>query len=356
MPPRAGPTGEAPDLLKRVTPWVERLDDRLRARPLPPAPLPPLEAHSVSVVVQGPVGRPGDQQHRWTVAALASVRRVLPGAELVLSTWQGSDVSDLDADELVLSADPGPSLPRDPSHVVNNVNRQVVTTRRGLLKATRPHAWKLRTDMELVHGGALALFGGWPARAADARVLGERILVPTPYTFNPCRVYSRFPYMVSDWSQLGTREDLLEVWSAPRWDPVYEWLLGRRIVASEQWVWMSLLNRHDMDAFIGRRDVVEHSALCLVNNAVVLELDDLGLRMNKVSPHLGHRAALWTHGEWQAAYERVCCGARPRHRVDRQALLRTAIDRLWVNGLALPLIGPPADQTPSPRPVVPPLP
>lgn len=349
-----GRTGEAPALLKRLTPWVERLDMGLRVRPTGAAGTPPLTAAEVSVVVHGPVGDPGDQQRGWTVAALASVRSVLPGAELVLSTWDGSELGGLEADRIVTSADPGPTPPRDPTHVPNNVNRQVVATRAGLQAASRPYAWKLRSDMQLVHDGALHLFHSWPARADRARVLTERLLVPAPYTFNPRRVYRRFPYMVSDWAQLGRREDLLEVWATPRWDVAHEWLLGRRLVPSEQWVWMSLLNRHDQDAFIGRPDVVEHSALCLVNNAVVLELDDLGLRMNKVSPHLGHRAALWTHGEWQAAYQRLCLGVRPRPLVDRQALLRGAIDRLWINGLARPLIGPPADQTPHPVPVPPP--
>lgn len=347
-------TGEAPDLLKRLTPFVERLDDRLRAHPEPPGQAMRVDKRDVSVVVQGPVGQPGDQQRGWTLAALASVRRVLPDAELVLSTWTGTDVRGLDADVLVLNEDPGPTPSRDPTHVVNNVNRQITSTRGGLDKAAGTVAWKLRTDMELLHAGALRFFGAWPERAGGARVLGERILVPPYYTFNPRRVYRRFPYTVSDWAQLGTRQDLLDVWSAPRWELSHEWLLGRRIVPSEQWVWMSLLNRHDQDAFVGRSDVVEHSARCLVNNAVVLEMDDLGLRMNKVAPHLGHRAALWTHGEWQAAYDRWCASRRQRRRVDRQALLRAAVDRAWINGLAVPLIGPPADQKPSPLPHPPP--
>jgi len=349
-------TGEAPELLKRLTPLVERLDDRLRARPEPSGEPLHVQQRHVSVVVQGPVGAPGDQQQAWTRAALRSVRRVLPDAELVLSTWEGSDVRELDRDVLVLSKDPGPTPPRDPTHVVNNVNRQIVSTRAGLETASGSVAWKLRTDMELLHADALRYLGAWPARATQARVLTERILVPPYYGFNPLRVYRRFPYMVSDWAQLGLRADLLDVWCAPRFDVAYEWLLGRRIVPSEQWVWMSLLNKHDQDAFVGRPDVVAHSALCLVNNAVVLEMADLGLRMNKVAPHLGHRAALWTHGEWQRGYDRLCADLRPQRRMDRQALLRTAIDRLWINGLALPFIGPPADQTPSPRPVVPPPP
>lgn len=346
-------SGQAPDLLKRLSPALARVDASLRHHPSPAASRPVL-ASDVSVVVQGPVvGSPGDpEEARWTQRALRSVRAVMPESELLLSTWQGSDVSGLDADHVVLSADPGPTASRDSAHAANNVNRQILSTRVGLEHAGRRLALKLRSDMLLEHDGMLRLFGGWPERASTGRVLQERILVPTFYTFNPRRVYARFPYMVSDWSQFGLREDMLEVWSTPRWDTSFEWLLGRRIVASEQWIWMSLLNLHDEDAFVGRPDVIEHSELMMVNNTVVLEPEDLGVRMLKVSPHLGHQAAVYTHGEWQRLYERICRGQR-RSGVDAQAALRWLIDHVWIRGLAIPLIGPPEDLQPRPAPAPP---
>ncbi len=348
-------TGQAPDLLKRVSPALSALDARLRRVPQPESTAERVDPAQVSVVVQGPVlGSPDDPAHRrLTWRAVTSAREQLPGAEVILSTWRGSDIADMPVDRVVMSVDPGSTAPRDPTHVPNNVNRQVVSTRAGLAVAQRAYTLKLRSDMEVTGTGMLSLLHGWPARAAEGRVLGGRIVVPTFYTFNPRRVYSRFPYMVSDWAHFGTTEDVREVWTTPHWEPAYEWLLGRRIVASEQWIWMSLLNRHDMDAFIGRPDVLEHSELMLVNNAIVVEAEDMGVRMLKFTPHLGHQTAVFTHGEWQLLYEQVCGGTTAGRRVDRQALLRTLVDRLWIRGLALPIIGPPADLVPSPRPLAP---
>jgi len=348
-------SGVAPPLLKCLSPALERLDAALRHRPQPVAATATPSGRDVTIVVQGPVvGSPDDPgAQRFTLRCLQSVRCVLPEAEVVLSTWRGSDVRGLPADRVVINDDPGPTPSRDASHVVNNVNRQVVTTRAGLEQASRPMALKLRSDMLLEHDGMLRLFGGWPARATELRVLRERVLLPTFYSFNPRRVYSRFPYMVSDWCHFGLTEDLREIWSTPRWDPAFEWLLGRRIVASEQWIWMSLLNRHDADAFVGRPDVVAHSELAMVNNVVVLEAQDLGVRMLKFAPHLGHQTAVYTHGEWQRLYDRLCLGAHPRG-WDAQALLRTVVDRAWIRGLAPHLIGYPEDMLPSPRPVIPP--
>lgn len=354
--PTRATSGEAPDLLKRVSPVLSALDARLRRHPRPALGTEPVSPRDVSVVVQGPVvGAPEDPvSRRLTWLALTSARRVFPDAELILSTWRGADVRGLQADRVVLNDDPGSTAPRDPTHVVNNVNRQVVATRAGLDVATRPFALKLRSDMEILHDGALRLLRGWPLRTPEGRVLRERIVAPTFYTFNPRRVYTRFPYMISDWSHFGLRDDLLDVWSTPRWDPSFEWLLGRRIVASEQWIWMSLMNKHDQDAFVGRPDVAAHSELLMVNNSIIVEAADMGVRMLKFSPHLGHQTAVYTHGEWQRLYDRLCRTRRPSGRMDAQGALRTLVDRGWIRGLALPLIGPPADLTPTPHPLVPP--
>lgn len=277
-----------------------------------------------------------------------SVRRVLPGAELVLSTWKGASTTGLDVDVVVLNDDPGPVAPRISWGPPNNVNRQVVSTRAGLEAAQRPMALKLRVDMELVHDGALRLFGGWPDRSAECKVLTDRILVPTAYSFNPRRLYRRFPYMICDWSHFGRTDDLIDVWSTPHWDTSLEWMLGRRVVAVEQFIWMSLLNRHDQDAAYDRPNRVEHSELSIANNVVLLEAEDLGVRFDKFEVAAPHVAGCYTHDEWQRLYDRWCRG-RPRWGVDRQSAFRTVLDRAWIRGVGSLVYGPPDDVAPVPR-------
>lgn len=343
----------------RILPALEAtylaVDGRLRRSPHP-VKAPAVSSEQVGVVVQGPViGRPTeppDQRH--TERVLRSVRRAVPGAQVVLSTWKGSDLTGLDVDLVVLNDDPGPTRLRGPSSSwLNNVNRQVVSTRAGLERINRPLAMKLRSDLELVDGRALSLFGGWPARAPKLQVFRERILVPSFYTFRHGRVFDRFPYQVSDWFQLGLHEDLLDLWSTPQWDVSFEWLLGRRTVSVEQWIWMSLLNRHDEDARFDRPDLTAHSALSVVNNTVVLEHEDLGLRFLKFEPALRHRVALLTHGEWQRQYERCCLG-KHRYAADPQGVLRTVVARAWIRGLGARLFGEAFDINLDVAPVSPP--
>ena len=62
----------------------------------------------ISVVVQGAIAGPSKDGKAYpTRDCLLSIRRRLPGAEIILSTWKGSDVTGLDYDQLVLNDDPG---------------------------------------------------------------------------------------------------------------------------------------------------------------------------------------------------------------------------------------------------------
>ena len=127
----------------------------------------------ITVVVQGPtVGKPGSPpRERLTHLCLERVRKHLTGAEIILSTYHGSDVTGLSFDILVESEDPGATAYYDGPSRVNNVNRQIVTTRAGLSRATRPYALKIRSDLLLEGNGFLRQFGKYPQRAGEWKLL-----------------------------------------------------------------------------------------------------------------------------------------------------------------------------------------
>ena len=100
-----------------------------------------IDPKDISVVVQGPVvGKPDwPPSKRLTERCLASIRRHLPGAEIILSTWAGSPVDGLDFDRLVECQDPGGVLLHEHKgrKIFFNCSRQIVSTREGLRAATR---------------------------------------------------------------------------------------------------------------------------------------------------------------------------------------------------------------------------
>ena len=60
-----------------------------------------IETKDIAVVVQGAI----DKEN--TPKCLMSIRKFLPDAEIILSTWEDSDVAGLDYDNLLLNKDPG---------------------------------------------------------------------------------------------------------------------------------------------------------------------------------------------------------------------------------------------------------
>ena len=60
-----------------------------------------IDTKDISVVVQGAV----DKEN--TPRCLKSLRKHLPGAEVILSTWEGTNTDGLDYDVVLYNQDPG---------------------------------------------------------------------------------------------------------------------------------------------------------------------------------------------------------------------------------------------------------
>jgi hypothetical protein len=89
-----------------------------------------IDPAQISVIVQGAI------DPKLTLPCLRSIRAHLPGAEIILSTWEGSKTEGLDCDLLVLNADPGGKKHDFVHDGVNNTNRQLVSIQGGLAKAS----------------------------------------------------------------------------------------------------------------------------------------------------------------------------------------------------------------------------
>jgi hypothetical protein len=148
---------------------------------------------------------------------LRRTRQALPGACVILSTWEDAEVPrDLPVDVVVRSADPGPLAPlKLHDGKVNNVNRQLVSTLAGMAAVSTPYAAKLRTDCWLEHAGFLDFHA--EQRGRDGGRERERILACSFFTLDPT-VFERLPFHLSDWFQFGPIDALRRYWSAPPMD------------------------------------------------------------------------------------------------------------------------------------------
>jgi hypothetical protein len=275
----------------------------------------PIAASEISVVVQGPL------YGELTRRAVASVRRHLPGAEVIYSGWKGSDPGSLGADKCVLSEDPGARAhPHDP-RFFNNTNRQIVSTIAGLREAAHEYAIKLRSDHLLTSARFLEYFDQFPNRGADYAIFEHRVIASDIYTKTP----ERGPHLFhpTDWFHFGLKRDLLLLWDLPlapepdateyfKMHPEENALHFPELMrfGPEEYNWLECLRKRYAIPFRHIQDfsaeAVRIAELALVNNFIVLELKQIGLAAPRHPFLQGVISECYTHGEFLRLYRKHC--------------------------------------------------
>ena len=256
----------------------------------------------VSVIVQGSVNK------TETPKCLASIRKYLPQAEIILSTWLGTDVSTLDYDTLVLCKDPSAVLMKEFKHkeVYNNMNRQLLTTKEGLKKAKRKYAMKLRSDLILTDNKFLDYFEKFQARNGNYRLFNKKILIPALFTRfsikSDKKISTNIPFHISDWWLFGLKEDLdiyfsdTELVDEPNFTRYFyleknKWKKSPYVTAKfkfapEQYFGYSCFARNFDDIYMEdaadySEELMEKFRQCLINNFIVLEYSQSGIFLEK---------------------------------------------------------------------------
>jgi hypothetical protein len=156
-----------------------------------------IDSSNISVIVQGPLlrGRPEGIER-----CLGSIRRVLPLAEVIVSTWESEQVEGLDAEKIILSQDPGCFV--DHRGMGYNLNRQLVSTLAGMRVATRPFALKFRADLALLDDSMCVIHS-----ASNETLFRSPLTVTNLFIRHP----ERYPltYHMTDIAQFGRIDDLL---------------------------------------------------------------------------------------------------------------------------------------------------
>lgn len=285
----------------------------------------------ITVVVQGPVQslpeRPQDEG--ITRRCLASVRRYLPGARVILSTWPDQDLDGLDYDQLVINDDPGPNIigyDRDGTPRVENTNRQIVCTAGGLEHVETPYAMKLRADNFLIGDGFKALQQRYPARCDDWRLLKARVVV----TNTLARKYyagRRIAFCLADFFNFGLTGDVRNIWDLPLLDdyPFDPSLVGalqhrgapEKTLDVDQMLAERFINKnidppltlmHEFDTSGGK---LRDSDIFFANNFVVATPEQIGLGLplkftEGRQAKFSSQATCLTFPEWERLYRQYC--------------------------------------------------
>lgn len=174
-----------------------------------------IDSKDISVVVQGAI----DKEN--TPKCLASIRKHLPNAEIILSTWEGADVEGLDYDIILFNKDPGGYIADLDNQRTNNCNRQIISTTAGVNKASKKYILKLRTDLILKGIEFLKYFdkmSNYKFWGKKYKVFSQKVIVLTLFTRhyigNGTKRYNT-PFHVSDWVLFGCNDDIKNIWSIP---------------------------------------------------------------------------------------------------------------------------------------------
>jgi hypothetical protein len=299
-----------------------------------------IDFKDISVVVQGAVDFSMIDQ------VLLSVRTVLPEAEIILSTWEGVDYTAINVqhyDKLILSQDPGgfPFVPD--GSILNNVDRQVHSTIKGIKQVTRPYCLKLRTDMVLTHANFLAYFDQYTSYQADYKIVKSRMLNNASGTCDP---FWNLPLHPADFFLFGYTEDVKAFFSAPLFpeaDKQYRHntqgalasvLLERdkrlmlNRISPEVYLFQQFLHHHkvvlpELGAYEISATSVAISYAYLVNNFVMLSDKQLGIQ-NLKHPHHEtlHYPRSFNNLKWQKIYKLLC---HPAHAIVKEESENVAI-------------------------------
>lgn len=149
-----------------------------------------------------------------TKSYLETVRANFPKAEIILSTWTGTDIAFAKGlvDKVVFSDDPGglPSAFREEVISINNLNRQIVSTVAGIKAASRPFVMKLRTDFTVNSRKVLDFWNEYPKRDKKYKLFLHRVIIPSVFSrFYSDETLTPTPFHPSDLFSFGLKKDLL---------------------------------------------------------------------------------------------------------------------------------------------------
>jgi len=286
----------------------------------------------ITVIIHGPILRDSaaSAPDGMTLAAVRSVRKILPGAKILISTWAGSQAQGLGADQIIYSPDLVNVLPYGPKARPNNVNRQIVAMRAGLDSVDTKWTLKLRSDTVLISAGVVRLWGRYQERNPHLRVFEQRIITSALLTCHPriCFQENRFtPFLfhVNDMIQFGLTSDMRKLWGIPLMptpDFTYftdadlagkiDKISNRRV--PEDYIWTSALAEAGFSTNDSWADfkpsMIPLSELSIVNNFQLLDHHDMGFVCLKY-PDFGFGYHLigspyFSHRQWLLLYRMYC--------------------------------------------------
>lgn len=275
-----------------------------------------IKDEDISVVIQGPIL--GEKERRIekqiTKNVCLNVRYFLPKAEIIVSTWKGSNIEGLVYDKIVLNEDPGSIIMTlNEQKRENNTNRMIVSTINGLRKATRKYVIKMRSDLYFENLNFIKKFENY-RQIKKNKVLTSNFLT---LSANHYKRGSEIIFTLNDWFMFGKTEDIIKIWDIPL-QKDFKFFKKTEVpkfednLIGEEYIWTSFLKKDREYKKILRKNRykvpvtknnIKWSEKALAEYTIIYNGKDLGLNSYKY-PNKNYvrrdfaKASCYTHLEW----------------------------------------------------------
>lgn len=172
-----------------------------------------ITSQQISIVLQGPYITHHQTLGFTSLDVIRKWRELLPDAEIIVSAWAEAETHIPEVDVWVSNINPGPTFRNRPSvshSRVNNIGRQILSSKNGLKRATRPYAIKCRTDIMPIHTGFIDLFINQRPRCNDYSVFQSPMVTCRFCTLDPRLTETHLH--ICDIFHFGHLEDVLKLW------------------------------------------------------------------------------------------------------------------------------------------------
>lgn len=303
-----------------------------------------IDSSEISVVIQGPVFSQSLPQAPYGITreVIKALRKHLPQATLILSTWKGQATEGLDADTILALDDPGTFRFYTENAIAdnffNNGNRLIYSSQQGLSKVKTKYTLKIRSDLLMFH----PLFSGYYYKFLEFdpnwKIFTNRILAFPIYSlkYEKLNNMKQFrPFHISDWAYFGLTEDLKTLFSCPLMEEpaTSQWFASHHKPYND--IWPDRLWRYSPEQYIvsnlaqrffnihlkhgsqDNKEILEASEKLIANNFLIIDQHQWGLWSLKLKVYQNElipivQEGLYTHKVWLQDYHKHCMKFRSR--------------------------------------------
>jgi hypothetical protein len=175
-----------------------------------------IDSSEISIVIQGRFNEncQSSSSNANTEDVIKAWRKLLPKAQIILSTWEQPKCSLNEVDILIVNQDPGVTISKCSEMAPeNNLGRQILSTQTGLRAARKFFSIKTRTDIMPFSDGFVSIFLKNRARNINYCIFDSPVVTCRFCTLDP--VLSGLSLHVSDIFHFGKSTDLQKIWEIP---------------------------------------------------------------------------------------------------------------------------------------------